>query len=63
MSKNIKKVINNIYAPIGELPNLPDLEPIYHSTYCQFSAIENKLEVLYKNQEKIYAALKFLLNR
>ena len=38
------------------------LKPVHGSTYCQFSVIENKLVILYENQEKILQAIK-LLNR
>ena len=49
------------------LPSLPTmdeikLEPVYGSTYCQYSVIENKLEILYKNQEKLLQAIKLLGN-
>jgi len=38
-------------------PKYPPLEPVYGSSYCQYTVIENKLETLYKNQEKIYTLL------
>jgi hypothetical protein len=38
------------------------LEPIYGSTYCQYSVIENKLEILYKNQEKLLQAIRETIN-
>ena len=49
------------------MPSLPTmdeikLEPVYGSTYCQYSVIENKLEILYKNQEKLLQAIKLLRN-
>jgi hypothetical protein len=49
------------------MPSLPaideiKLEPVYGSTYCQYSVIENKLEILYKNQEKLLQAIKLLGN-
>lgn len=49
------------------MPSLPTineikLEPVYGSTYCQYSVIENKLEILYKNQEKLLQAIKMLSN-
>ena len=28
------------------------LKPVHASKYCEYSVIENKLEQLYKNQEK-----------
>lgn len=33
------------------------LEEVFGSSMCQFSAIENKLATLYRNQVKIYDAL------
>ncbi len=36
------------------------LEPVYGSTYCQFSVIENDLHIIYKNQEKLLEAIKGL---
>ncbi len=36
------------------------LEPVYGSTYCQYSVIEKKLAILYQNQEKILQAIKLL---
>jgi len=36
------------------------LEPVYGSSYCRYSVIENKLAKLYKNQEKILEAIKLL---
>jgi len=49
------------------MPSLPTideikLDPVYGSTYCQYSVIENKLEILYKNQEKLLQAIKLLCN-
>jgi hypothetical protein len=38
------------------------LEPLYGSSYCQFSVIENQLATLYRNQEKILTAIKLLNN-
>ena len=38
------------------------LEEVFGSKYCQFSAIENKLAILYKNQEKLLKAIKLLSN-
>jgi hypothetical protein len=48
------------------MPSLPTideikLEPVYGS-YCQYSVIENKLVILYKNQEKLLQAIKLLGN-
>lgn len=36
-----------------ESENLLKLEPVHGSSYCKCSVIENKLEILYKNQVKI----------
>lgn len=41
---------------------LPELEKVFRSSHCEFSMIENKLVTLYENQEKIYAAIKMLLD-
>lgn len=38
-------------------PKYSPLEPVHGSDWCQYSVIENKLETLYKNQEKIYELL------
>jgi len=38
------------------------LEPVYGSTYCQYSVIEQKLAILYQNQEKLLQAIKLLGN-
>ena len=48
----------------GSLPSLNEiqLEPVYGSTYCQYSVIEKKLAILYQNQEKILQAIKLLGN-
>ena len=40
---------------------IPLLEPVRGSFRCQFSIVENKLETLYENQEKIYALLQIIL--
>jgi len=34
------------------------LEKVRGSTHCEYSVIENKLEILYRNQEKILLAIK-----
>jgi hypothetical protein len=39
-----------------------ELEPLYGSSHCQFSVIENQLAILYRNQEKILTAIKLLNN-
>jgi len=36
------------------------LRPVRGSEYCVYSVIENKLEILYENQEKILQAIKLL---
>ncbi len=49
----------------NELPNNIDeieLNPVYGSSYCQYSVIENKLKTLYENQEKLLQAIKLLAN-
>jgi hypothetical protein len=48
----------------GSLPSLNEiqLEPVYGSTYCEYSVIEQKLAILYQNQEKILQAIKLLGN-
>ena len=37
-----------------------ELEPITGSSYCQYSVIENKLAIIYRNQERILLVLKIL---
>lgn len=37
-----------------------ELEPVSGSELCEFSVIENKLEILYRNQERILQAIKSL---
>jgi len=36
------------------------LEPVCGSTHCAYSIIENKLETIYKNQEKLLEAIKLI---
>jgi len=43
--------------------DIPKLEPVYGSTYCTFSVVENKLATLYANQEKIYSVVCALLKK
>ena len=38
------------------------LEEVFGSEYCQFPVIENKLAILYRNQEQILKAIKLLSN-
>lgn len=38
------------------------LEEVRGSNYCEFSVIENKLKIIYENQEKILKAIKLLAN-
>jgi hypothetical protein len=51
MEKTLEETLENI-----------ELEPLYGSSYCQFSVIENQLAILYRNQEKILTAIKLLNN-
>ena len=53
-----------LYGVSGSLPSLNEikLEPVYGSTYCQYSVIEQKLAILYQNQEKILQAIKLVGN-
>jgi hypothetical protein len=39
----------------------PPLEPVYPTTHCEFSPVEQKLAIIYQNQEKIYALLQALV--
>ena len=39
------------------------LKEVFGSEYCQFSVIENKLAILYRNQEQILKAIKLLSNK
>jgi hypothetical protein len=38
------------------------LEEVFGSKHCLYSVIENKLAILYRNQEKILSAIKMLNN-
>jgi hypothetical protein len=38
------------------------LEEVLGSSYCKYTVIENKLATIYRNQEKILAAIKLLSN-
>ena len=38
------------------------LEEVFGSEYCQFSVVENKLAILYRNQEQLLKAIKLLSN-
>jgi len=37
-----------------------ELQPVYGSSMCKYSIVENKLKILYENQEKILKAIKLL---
>lgn len=52
----MNKINNNLPSTLDEI----ELEPVNGSTYCKYSVIENKLEILYKNQEKLLHAIKLL---
>ena len=41
---------------------LSKLEVLHRSSFCEYSVIENKLAILYQNQEKIYKAIGIILN-
>ena len=38
------------------------LEEVFGSDYCEFSVVENKLAILYRNQEQLLKAIKLLSN-
>jgi hypothetical protein len=38
------------------------LEEVVGSKYCKYSVIENKLAIIYRNQEKILTAIKLINN-
>jgi hypothetical protein len=38
------------------------LEVVFGSKYCKYSVIENKLAIIYRNQEKLLKAIKLLNN-
>jgi len=46
----------------GETIDSIKLEEVLGSSYCRYSVIENKLAILYRNQEKILEAIKMLNN-
>ena len=50
------------YEPKEESIEDIKLEEVCGSKYCQFSVIENKLEIIYRNQEKLLTAIKLLNN-
>jgi len=62
---NLRKQEEGVQKSIKSLEDLNniELEPIYHTTHCQYSTIENKLATIYKNQEKILDALKLIGNQ
>ena len=39
-----------------------ELEEVRGSTHCQFSVVENKLAIIYRNQLKILQSIKMLNN-
>ena len=50
-------------SPMMKAKEHPKLNPVRGSSYCEYSIIENRLEILYENQEKIYALLLEILKR
>jgi len=40
----------------------PPLEPVTSTKNCEFSSIEQRLKIIYENQEKIYAILTRLVD-
>lgn len=64
MQNKVKKKELNKELVKPSMPTLEEikLEPVYGSTYCAYSVIENKLKILYENQEKLLQAIKLLSN-
>jgi hypothetical protein len=50
-------VITAIKTDYIEQPKQETLEEVLGTSMCQFSVIENKLAILYRNQVKIYDAI------
>jgi hypothetical protein len=61
-NENLKLRLSSVS---GSLPTLDEikLEPVYGSSKCEYTVVENKLAILYSNQEKILQAIKLLGNR
>jgi hypothetical protein len=60
MSEAIKQVISNQLKQ--ETLEDIELEEVRGSIHCQFSVVENKLAIIYRNQLKILQAIKMLNN-
>jgi hypothetical protein len=60
MSESIKQVISNQLKQ--ETLEDIELEEVRGSIHCQFSVVENKLAIIYRNQLKILQAIKMLNN-
>jgi hypothetical protein len=60
MSEAIKQVISNQLKQ--ETLEDIELEEVRGSVHCQFSVVENKLAIIYRNQLKILQAIKMLNN-
>jgi hypothetical protein len=56
------KFKNSTTKTIGKFETIQEIKltPVLGSSYCQFSVIENKLKIMYENQEKILLAIKLL---
>jgi len=61
MSEAIKQVISNQLKQETTLEDI-ELEEVRGSIHCQFSVVENKLAIIYRNQLKILQAIKMLNN-
>ncbi len=59
---NLTGGINSATKTIGKFETIQEIKltPVLGSSYCQFSVIENKLKIMYENQEKILLAIKLL---
>lgn len=64
-SKNTQgnEVLADVSDSVSSLNEI-QLEPVYASSYLEYSVIEQKLATLYRNQEKILQAIKLIdINR
>ena len=64
VGKQFYKTADMVISVIRNKETLEDitLEEVFGSAYCEFSAVENKLAILYRNQEQLLKAIKLLSN-
>ena len=59
---HIKASLSILSEPKQETLEDIKLEEVHGTKYCQFSVVENKLAIIYRNQEKLLTAIKLLNN-